>query len=1165
MGDSNSIRPGGRFDDLEIEAAIGAGAFGTVYRARDPMVGRTVALKVIRPAGFAPVTEEFERRFLREVRALGSLVHPNIAALYDVHKLDDGGWALELEFVDGPSIDALIGRNTRLSPSEATSIARGIASGLRAAHEARVVHGDVKPANVLRTKAGVIKIVDFGLARTMATESAMSSSGRLSGTPHYLAPEIVEGGKHTPAGDVWGFGALLYRALSGRLPFDAETLPGLFFRVLNTDVAPLPDDIPEAMRKLVIACLSKRPEDRPPIDDRFFAGLDLRKTSREAPVAVAERVESRRQDLIGREPELGQLNEALSRAAAGSTEIVALTGAAGIGKTRLTAALEHDARARGMRAIRVIVTATEGLLRPLHRALVAEDPEAGKHAGASADTRSPKAPVANLADVERRLTALAAERAVLLVIEDFHRASAEDVRMLARLAARMDEGRVLFLVTERAPDLDATVGAAPRYEALLGEKGRRIDLGPLSREALHRLLAETALGEAAPELADRAVVRSGGNPLFAIHLLSHALEARAEHKRKGIESKTAATTLEPPPMLRDLMVRRLRGMPENLREVLDAAAVEGATFDAEALARALGHEPIDVLRRLQRISRSPGLVVPLEHGYRFAHPLLQETVYAEVAPDLRRALHRSYAFDLESRGDEVDPEQLGTHWERANEPQRAAPHLLKAAAKAGNRLEYWRCADLTTRAGVGMRSMGVEFVRAHLEDLFAVAGVMSEIGRPADRDAIMDDVARTAETLGDAVLAYRVTARRGLSRILGSGLADGDEARIVEASRELPDSIDRGVAFYALGLIEKYRGSLAAAEAAFVRADECFVRFDAPGRHGSALDQLAAIDALVGRSSRAAMRYQEAASVCRAAGRFGNAEISEVNAVLVDIEAGRIDGAVERLDRSARVLDAEGGTVPAARIRVMLARLRFAFGELTAARGLAARAVEALRRIGMKAGIAKACAIVADLAIAAGDAQSAADHIAEGREAARALGNRTDILRFEFQDALLATTQRQPEIAERLASRALDSLTPDERSLIDIDAVMPLLDASVLGLSPSLGRSLIESTIASAPAESALGRTARALSDGLDAAGAADAGGLERAATSLLRADVGLRRAQLHVIGRTWTAMAARTRGNDADARRLAAQAVESAEALAHLPLKSWVLFVVSPIAVNPR
>ncbi len=844
------IEAGGRYGDLEIEAQIGVGGFGVVYRAKDALVGRPVALKVLRPTAEDATTEEFRRNFLNEVRALGTLAHPNVATLYHVHALDDGGWMLELEFVDGTSFEAILANGGRLPVADAVDLARGMGAGLRAAHAAGVVHGDVKPANVLRAKDGAVKLVDFGLARILATESVRRSSGGIAGTPHYIAPEIIEGGKHAPASDVWGLGATLYRALAGRLPFDGDTAAALFFRVLNAEPLPLPEDVPAPLRALVLSCLSKRPESRPTLDDAFFAALDRRRAPRGEPLP-ATTTTPRPGDLVGRELEFAKLREALARTAAGATVLMAVTGPAGIGKTRLTAALEQEARGRGFRTVHAVVTSHEGVLRPLHRALV------GTNGGRDAEARKPATPVegskpasssrsgrpavAHVADLERRLTAFAAERAVLLVIEDLHRASAEDARLLGRLAARLEGGRVLLVVTERVPDLDATEGAAPRFETLLGERGERVDLGAMPRDELHRLLEEATGGGAPADLLERAVARSGGNPLFAIHMLSHAVETRASSRRGGGDSRSGSAVAEPPPLLRDLMVRRLRSVPESLREVLDAAAVEGATFDADAIATALDIQPIDVLRRLQRLARTPGLVVPLEHGYRFAHPLLQETVYAEVAPDLRRTLHRAYATALESRAADVDPERLGSHWERADEPKRAGPHLLKAAGKASERLEYWRCVDLATRAGIVPGTMSTEFVRENATALFDIANVLGELGRPADRDALYVELARAAEAHSDPVLALRVSARRGMSRFLGSGLLEGDEERLAEAAKALPDSVERGIAWFALGIIDMSRGRLAECEAHIRLADAQFVASGAVGRHGSALDKLATV------------------------------------------------------------------------------------------------------------------------------------------------------------------------------------------------------------------------------------------------------------------------------------------------------------------------------------
>jgi serine/threonine protein kinase len=200
-----------------IEAELGGGSFGTVYRARDLTLERTVALKVIRPGG--PLAPE---ALLAEARAAAALAHPNVCV---IHAVDSslGPPMIVMEYVDGEPLSRRL-RPVRLPSQEATSFGRQIALGMATAHAHGVVHGDLKPANVLITPAGTAKIVDFGMARRdvgarAGDQTALwnpTSSGGISGTPAYMAPEQARGQPPTQASDVFSLGLILYEMATGR-------------------------------------------------------------------------------------------------------------------------------------------------------------------------------------------------------------------------------------------------------------------------------------------------------------------------------------------------------------------------------------------------------------------------------------------------------------------------------------------------------------------------------------------------------------------------------------------------------------------------------------------------------------------------------------------------------------------------------------------------------------------------------------------------------------------------------------------------------------------------------------------------------------------------------------------------------------------------------------
>lgn len=258
----------------EVLAAVGAGGMGEVYRARDTKLGRDVALKII-PDIYARDPDRMAR-FRREARLLASLNHPNIAAIYGVEE-SDGRPALVLEYIEGQTLAERIARGP-IELDVALNIAVQIAEAIEAAHEKPVIHRDLKPANVKITPQGVVKVLDFGLARTLDDEGAPSQdlsesptmsaaatgAGIMLGTAGYMAPEQVRGRSVDRRADVWAFGVVLFEMLSGRRCFDGETATDSLAKILERepDWNKLPPRLPVALRNLIQRCLAKNPKDR---------------------------------------------------------------------------------------------------------------------------------------------------------------------------------------------------------------------------------------------------------------------------------------------------------------------------------------------------------------------------------------------------------------------------------------------------------------------------------------------------------------------------------------------------------------------------------------------------------------------------------------------------------------------------------------------------------------------------------------------------------------------------------------------------------------------------------------------------------------------------------------------------------------------------------------
>jgi serine/threonine-protein kinase len=253
-----------RIGRYEVEALLGQGGMGAVYKARDPELDRTVAVKTVSPVLLSSeeLRREYLERFRREARAAGRLSHPNIVSVYDLG-VDGDTVFFVMEYVPGVSLETILKENPVLPVSQALSIVEQVASGLEEAHRQGIVHRDVKPANVFIDERGRVKLGDFGVARIEGSELTQAGVGL--GTPGYSAPEVLRGGPATARSDVFALGVLAYRLFSGKRPFQGTLPETLSVDILEHDPAPprsLRAEVPEHVSDAVMRALAKAPEQR---------------------------------------------------------------------------------------------------------------------------------------------------------------------------------------------------------------------------------------------------------------------------------------------------------------------------------------------------------------------------------------------------------------------------------------------------------------------------------------------------------------------------------------------------------------------------------------------------------------------------------------------------------------------------------------------------------------------------------------------------------------------------------------------------------------------------------------------------------------------------------------------------------------------------------------
>jgi predicted ATPase len=716
-----------------LQSIIGAGGMGTVYKAQDTRLGRTVAIKVLPPE--VASDPDARERFEGEARAIAALNHPHICTLFDVG--DAAGLRfLVMEYVEGGTLNAL--GALPLPADRIADIAAQVCDALDAAHAKGIVHRDLKPLNIMVTPRGHVKVLDFGVAKLLdpidgtdaTTARAHSRTGQMIGTPAYMSPEQACGDPVGPPSDVFALGIVLYQLATGRHPFAVnDDMPSLVRALLVAAPTPprrLNAAVPEALDAAILRMLDKNPALRP-------STAELQRLLHEPARDHAERgVEvkrAKRRNTVGRQRERALLDQAFDEADAGRPVMIAIAGEPGIGKTTIVEEFLDDLRTQGRAAVArgrcserlagseaylPVLEVLESLLadeeRPaeLMAALAptwyAQIAPAGRGVatgvGAQLELRN-----ASQERMKRELLALfegvTGRRTLVLFFDDVHWADTSTVDLLGYLCSHFRSIHLLIVVTYRPTDLQLAKHPFIELRLDLTTRGlcREVKLGFLSRDETALYLDLEFAGHRFPaELAGVIHEKTEGNPLFIVDLARDLRDRRVIVPTEGgwtLAQSLPALERELPESVRSMIERKISQLVEDDRRLLVVASVQGYVFDSAVVAKALGRDAAEVEDRLEALENVHAFThvlgeETLPNGTptlrcRFVHVLYQNALYNSLRATRRASLssevaHAIVAFHGENN--QFVASELAVLFETARDPARAARYFTIAAENA---------------------------------------------------------------------------------------------------------------------------------------------------------------------------------------------------------------------------------------------------------------------------------------------------------------------------------------------------------------------------------------------------------------------------------------------------------------------------------------------------
>jgi ABC-type transport system substrate-binding protein len=723
----------------EIVSELGRGGMGVVYRARDPLLNREVAVKLISSTDLTP---EIAGRFQREAQIVAQMDHSGIVPIFDLGQ-HEGSLFFVMPVVEGENLRHLLwGGSLRLG--EVLDIAIQAADALDYSHARGIVHRDIKPENIMvsRQDGSVrVRVMDFGLAHA-TTESRLTKTGTLVGTVAYLSPEQVSARAFDGRTDIYSLGTVVYECLAGEPPFSGE-VQSILYRIVHEVPQPpraLGAEVREELQDIVLQCLQKDPAKRPQKAGHVAEALRRHRASLQSDefsrsvVLTASRVIQRpaASAFIGREKEFTELQHRLNAAISGDCQFAVVAGEPGIGKTRLLEELKKLATVRKIRVLYGRFVEQDRAFSYQGFCELIQDYFRTRDAGSSAGERPDFSDLApDLLSLFPLLTEISELRSAAsggskLSAAGEERKAADRIQifeLLARTLTRIGGGKQLVLILENLHGAEISIEALQYVVRRLGptptlivgsyrqtETDKRhplirmldsfaddprfvqMTLGPFSPSE-HRAFIESVTGgsKISDALAERLREATEGNPFFTKELVRSLMDsagiAKDDSGAWNFARGTAISSDALPATIQQAVEKRIERLPEELRELLSIASILGKSFDFRDL-EILAEDAKNLDDSIEKLVREGILEEEREsRGDRlaFASGIVRDVLYGALSRRKRRTLHRRYAEILEKRSagrlDRVYPD-LVHHFSQADIPEKTVDYGLKLAEKS---------------------------------------------------------------------------------------------------------------------------------------------------------------------------------------------------------------------------------------------------------------------------------------------------------------------------------------------------------------------------------------------------------------------------------------------------------------------------------------------------